>query len=110
MSTEISTRSLVCAPAGSSVTTVSSTMASEAGILMMVSSSAPIIEASRMPTPKPKVVVVMPAYNAQHTIEKTWREVVAHDVVDLVVVVDDASQDDTVKLARGLDRVVVHVH
>jgi len=60
--------------------------------------------------PKPKVVVVMPAYNAQQTLEKTWREVVAHDVVDLVVVVDDASQDETVKLARGLDRVVVHVH
>ena len=63
-----------------------------------------------MRTEKPKVVVVMPAYNAQHTIEKTWREVVAHDVVDLVIVVDDASQDDTVTLARGLDRVVVHVH
>jgi glycosyltransferase involved in cell wall biosynthesis len=63
-----------------------------------------------MPTEKPKVVVVMPAYNAQHTIEKTWRDVVAHDVVDLVIVVDDASQDDTVKLARGLDRVKVHVH
>ena len=63
-----------------------------------------------MPTEKPKVVVVMPAYNAQHTIEKTWREVVAHDVVDLVIVVDDASQDDTVKLARGLERVTVHVH
>jgi glycosyltransferase involved in cell wall biosynthesis len=59
---------------------------------------------------KPKVVVVMPAYNAQHTLEKTWREVVAHDVVDLVIIVDDASQDDTVKLARGLDRVVVDVH
>ena len=43
---------------------------------------------------KPKVVVVMPAYNAQKTIEKTWREVVAHDVVDLVIVVDDASQDE----------------
>jgi glycosyltransferase involved in cell wall biosynthesis len=60
--------------------------------------------------PKPKVVVVMPAYNAQHTIEKTWREVVAHDIVDLVIIVDDASQDETVKLARGLDRVVVEVH
>ena len=59
---------------------------------------------------KPKVVVVMPAYNAQHTIEKTWREVIAHDIVDLVIVVDDASQDDTVTLARGLERVVVEVH
>ena len=63
-----------------------------------------------MPTEKPKVVVVMPAYNAQHTIEKTWREVIAHDVVDLVIVVDDASKDETVKLARGLERVVVEVH
>ena len=63
-----------------------------------------------MVTKKPRVVVVMPAYNAQHTIEKTWREVIAHDVVDLVIVVDDASKDDTVRLARGLERVMVHVH
>jgi glycosyltransferase involved in cell wall biosynthesis len=59
---------------------------------------------------KQKVVVVMPAYNAQHTIEKTWREVVSHDVVDLVIVVDDASQDDTMKMAAGLDRVIAHRH
>jgi len=60
--------------------------------------------------PKPKVVVVMPAYNAQRTIEKTWREVIGHDIVDLVIVVDDASQDETVALARTLGRVMVHVH
>ena len=59
---------------------------------------------------KPKVVVVMPAYNAQATIEKTWREVVAHDVVDLVIVVDDASKDDTMRLAQGLDKVIAHRH
>ena len=59
---------------------------------------------------KPKVVVVMPAYNAQHTIEKTWREVVAHDVVDLVIVVDDASQDETLAMARRLDRVIARAH
>lgn len=63
-----------------------------------------------MVTKKPRVVVVMPAYNAQHTIERTWREVVAHDVVDLVIVVDDASKDDTAELARNLERVMVHVH
>ena len=63
-----------------------------------------------MLTPKPKVVVVMPAYNAQRTIEKTWREVIGHDIVDLVIVVDDASQDATVALARSLGRVMVHVH
>ncbi len=63
-----------------------------------------------MLTNKPRVVVVMPAYNAQKTIEKTWREVIAHDVVDLVIVVDDASQDDTLKLAQQLDRVIAHRH
>src|SRR5215467_1746178 len=57
-----------------------------------------------------KVVVVMPAYNAESTIEKTWREVLEQEIVDLIVVVDDASQDATVALARRLDRVVVHVH
>jgi glycosyltransferase involved in cell wall biosynthesis len=57
-----------------------------------------------------KVVVVMPAYNAELTIEKTWREVLDQEIVDLIIVVDDASQDKTVELARRLDRVVVHVH
>jgi glycosyltransferase involved in cell wall biosynthesis len=57
-----------------------------------------------------KVVVVMPAYNAARTIERTWREVVAHDIVDLVIVVDDASQDETVALARSLANVITHVH
>src|SRR6266478_654479 len=57
-----------------------------------------------------KVVVVMPAYNAERTIEKTWREVLDQEIVDLVIIVDDASQDKTAELARRLDRVVVHVH
>jgi len=57
-----------------------------------------------------KVVVVMPAYNAERTIEKTWREVVAQEIVDLVVVVDDASRDATVERARMLDKIVVHTH
>jgi glycosyltransferase involved in cell wall biosynthesis len=57
-----------------------------------------------------KVVVVMPAYNAARTLEKTWRETVAHDIVDLVIVVDDASNDETVALARTLEKVLVHVH
>ena len=41
-----------------------------------------------------KVVVVMPAYNAERTIEKTWREVLDQEIVDEVIVVDDASRDD----------------
>src|SRR5213593_2834039 len=57
-----------------------------------------------------KVVVVMPAYNAEQTIEKTWREVVDQEVVDLVVVVDDRSRDATVARARNLPKVVVHEH
>jgi glycosyltransferase involved in cell wall biosynthesis len=57
-----------------------------------------------------KVVVVMPAYNAERTIEQTWREVVAHDVVDLVIVVDDASQDATLTRARALPKVMAHAH
>jgi glycosyltransferase involved in cell wall biosynthesis len=57
-----------------------------------------------------KVVVVMPAYNAERTLELTWREVIAHDVVDLVIIVDDASHDRTLALARSLDRVVAHGH
>ena len=61
-----------------------------------------------------RVVVVMPAYNAERTIEKTAREVLAQDVVDLVIVVDDASQDRTVSLAKNAEsanpRLVVHQH
>jgi glycosyltransferase involved in cell wall biosynthesis len=57
-----------------------------------------------------KVVVVMPAYNAEQTIEKTWREVLDQEIVDLVIVVDDASSDRTMQLAQRLDRVVAHRH
>ncbi|HSC27664.1 MAG TPA: glycosyltransferase family 2 protein [Vicinamibacterales bacterium] len=57
-----------------------------------------------------RVVVVMPAYNAERTLETTWREVVEQDLVDLIVVVDDGSRDGTVALARKLRKVVVHTH
>ena len=57
-----------------------------------------------------KVVVVMPAYNVAQTIQKTYTEVMEQDVVDLVIVVDDTSGDDTVSIARSLERVQVHVH
>ena len=57
-----------------------------------------------------KVVVVMPAYNAASTLKKTWEEVMAQGVVDLVVVVDDGSRDETVAIARTLPNTVVHVH
>ncbi|HWX16770.1 MAG TPA: glycosyltransferase family 2 protein [Chthoniobacterales bacterium] len=52
----------------------------------------------------------MPAYNAARTLRQTYNEVMAHEMVDLVIVVDDASQDETVAIARTLDRVQVEVH
>ena len=57
-----------------------------------------------------KIVVVMPAYNAARTLQRTYDEVMAQRIVDLVIVVDDASHDDTVAIARKLDRVQVEVH
>jgi glycosyltransferase involved in cell wall biosynthesis len=57
-----------------------------------------------------KVVVVMPAYNAARTLQQTYDEVMAQGVVDLCVVVDDASRDETVALARTLPNVLLHVH
>ena len=57
-----------------------------------------------------KVVVVMPAYNAERTIEQTWREVMAQGLVDLVIVVDDNSRDRTVEVARRLEHVLVFPH
>ena len=57
-----------------------------------------------------KIIVVMPAYNAAQTLLKTYDEVMEQGVVDLVVVVDDASQDETTSVAKTLDRTVVHTH
>jgi glycosyltransferase involved in cell wall biosynthesis len=57
-----------------------------------------------------KIVVVMPAYNAASTLVKTYEEVMAQGIVDLIIVVDDASSDDTAKLAETLPGVQVHVH
>ncbi len=57
-----------------------------------------------------KVVVVMPAYNAGHTLKQTYDEVMAQEIVDLVIVVDDGSSDDTVAVARTLSQTLVHVH
>ena len=42
----------------------------------------------------------MPAYNAARTLRQTYDEVMAQGIVDLVIVVDDASHDDTVAIAR----------
>jgi glycosyltransferase involved in cell wall biosynthesis len=57
-----------------------------------------------------RVIVVMPAYNAEKTLLKTHAEVVAQDYVDRVIVVDDASRDTTVEIARGLPNTTVFLH
>ncbi len=55
-----------------------------------------------------KIVVVMPAYNAARTIEQTYREIPL-DLVDEVIVTDDASRDETVEVAKRLRlRTIVH--
>lgn len=63
---------------------------------------------------KPKVVVVMPAYNAAKTIARAFNEVCEQHVADVVVIVDDCSRDETVALAKGLScegvEVIVHRH
>jgi len=50
---------------------------------------------------KKKVIVVMPAYNAEKTIEKTYRDI-PKDIVDEIIVVDDKSRDQTAKVAKKL--------
>ncbi len=56
-----------------------------------------------------KVVVVLPAYNAARTLEKTYLEIPV-DVVDEVVLVDDCSKDDTVEVAHrlGIRHIIRH--
>jgi glycosyltransferase involved in cell wall biosynthesis len=55
-----------------------------------------------------KVIVVMPAYNAARTLERTYREIPAGSY-DGIILVDDASSDDTVLIARELN-LMVEVH
>ncbi|MBS3098338.1 glycosyltransferase family 2 protein [Candidatus Woesearchaeota archaeon] len=59
-------------------------------------------------TKKKKVAVVMPAYFAEQTLEKTYRDI-PKKYVDDIILVDDASKDNTVKIAKKLGlTVVVH--
>lgn len=56
-----------------------------------------------------KVVVVLPAYNAMHTLEQTYNEI-PFEVVDEVVLVDDKSTDQTIEVAQkiGIKHIVNH--
>lgn len=61
-----------------------------------------------MKSEKPKVVVVMPAYNAAKTLKMTYMDLPL-GVADLVLLVDDGSTDETLDLARQLDlEVFIH--
>ena len=57
-----------------------------------------------------KVIVVMPAYNAAQTLKRTYDEVMDQDIVDLVIVVDDGSMDETVAIAKTLPNTKVYKH
>jgi glycosyltransferase involved in cell wall biosynthesis len=48
-----------------------------------------------------KVTVVLPAYNAAQTLKQTFNEI-PHDIVDDIILIDDASHDATVEMARNL--------
>jgi glycosyltransferase involved in cell wall biosynthesis len=55
------------------------------------------------------IAVVLPAYNAAKTLEKTYKEI-PFDVVDHVILVDDLSRDNTIQVAEqlGIKHIVVH--
>jgi len=57
-----------------------------------------------------KIVVVMPAYNAAQTLRQTYDEVMAQGIVDWIIVVDDASRDETSAIARALPNTTVFTH
>lgn len=56
-----------------------------------------------------KIIVVLPAYNAERTLERTYREI-PFDMVDDVVLVDDRSKDNTVEVGRqlGIRHIILH--
>ncbi len=57
-----------------------------------------------------KVIVVMPAYNAAQTLKNTYDEVMDQDIVDLIIVVDDGSMDETAAIAKSLPNTKVYKH
>ncbi len=59
-------------------------------------------------TKRSKVVVVMPAYNAEKTLKLTYAEL-PKDKVDLVILVDDGSSDETIRIAKSL-RLKIFMH
>lgn len=57
---------------------------------------------------KQKVIVIMPAYNAERTLEKVFKQI-PQKTIDEIILVDDKSKDDTVRIAKKLGiRTIVH--
>jgi glycosyltransferase involved in cell wall biosynthesis len=56
-----------------------------------------------------KIIVILPAYNAEKTLQKTFDEI-PFGIVDLVILTDDYSKDKTVEIAKkiGIDYVIEH--
>ena len=59
-----------------------------------------------MPSEKPRIIAVMPAYNAASTLERTLRDIPAGSV-DQIILVDDCSRDNTVQIAESLGLTVI---
>jgi glycosyltransferase involved in cell wall biosynthesis len=57
-----------------------------------------------------RIAVIMPAYNAARTLRRTYDEVMAQKIVDLIIIVDDASTDETAAIAAQLPCVIFHRH
>jgi glycosyltransferase involved in cell wall biosynthesis len=55
-----------------------------------------------------RIAIVMPAYNAEQTLKRTFDEI-PHDIVDDIILVDDGSWDNTVEIARSLNiQTIIH--
>ncbi|MHB8090365.1 MAG: glycosyltransferase family 2 protein [Syntrophales bacterium] len=57
-----------------------------------------------------RIIVVMPAYNAARTLRMTYDEVMEQEIVDKIILVDDAGHDETAAIARSLPLTDVYVH
>ncbi|MEW6600097.1 MAG: glycosyltransferase, partial [Nitrospirota bacterium] len=57
---------------------------------------------------RPRIIVVMPAYNAESTLENTFKDI-PEGVVDEVILTDDCSKDNTVAIAKKLG-LTVYTH